>query len=103
MKKNNLRNTITLSIILMGSALYAKADAEHKSGPCQAIRSACEAAGFHKGGHKDHDKGLWKDCMDPILAGKTVSGVTATADQVSACQAARAKHAGKKAGNKKTE
>ena len=59
--------------------------------PCQAIKAACEAAGFVKGGHKDA-KGLWKDCIGPLMDGKSVAGVSVGADQVEACKKRRAEH-----------
>ena len=68
-----------------------------KMGPCKQIIAACEAAGFEKGMHKKDGKGLYKDCMDPILAGTAVSGVTVDPATVSACQEVKAKHKGKKA------
>jgi hypothetical protein len=64
----------------------------HSKGPlppaCQSVETACEAAGYHHGGHKEH-KGLWKDCVAPLLDGKTVAGVSAKADDVKVCAANR--------------
>ena len=56
--------------------------------PCQTIADACRAAGYHPGGHKE-GKGLWKDCVAPILDGKPIAGVKPKADDVKACQANR--------------
>jgi hypothetical protein len=39
-----------------------------KEGPCKMIRDACEKAGFIKGEAKI-GKGLWADCIDPIMQG----------------------------------
>jgi hypothetical protein len=61
--------------------------------PCQTIATACEAAGFHRGGHKE-GKGLWKDCVAPILDGRTIPGVTVAPDDVKACQAKRPRDRG---------
>jgi hypothetical protein len=65
-----------------------------KDHPCKKIISACEAAGFVKGGHKkakgntpEQDKGLYVDCMQPIMSGKSVAGVTVDPSEVQACQA----------------
>ena len=44
-----------------------------------AAGGICKQAGFVKGGHKT-GKGLYKDCVKPIKAGQTVTGVT-TVDQ----------------------
>ena len=68
-----------------------------KQGPCKTIIAACEQAGFQKGMHKKDGKGLYKDCLDPILAGTAVSGVTVDPATVTACQQAKAKHQAKKA------
>ena len=62
------------------------------NGPCKQIIQACEQAGFEKGEHKTDGKGLYKDCMTPVLAGQTVTGVTVDPAVVSSCQEARAKH-----------
>ncbi|HXY54728.1 MAG TPA: hypothetical protein VEM40_08670 [Nitrospirota bacterium] len=43
-------------------------------GPCHQILKACQDAGFVKGMYKE-GYGLWRDCIDPIMQGKTtVSG-----------------------------
>jgi hypothetical protein len=70
----------------------APAPGGRKMGPCKQIIAACESAGFEKGMHKKDGKGLFKDCLDPILAGQTVAGVTVDPSLVPACQAAKAKH-----------
>ena len=57
--------------------------------PCRKIESACTAAGFIKRHHKE-GKGLWKDCMEPLMNGKTVTGVTVDPSDIQACQAKRA-------------
>ena len=60
--------------------------------PCETLKKSCESAGFIKGGHKTK-KGLYKDCMQPLMAGQAVEGVTAPADAVAACKAKKADHA----------
>ncbi len=76
-----------------------------REGACAAIRTACEGAGFKEGAHKE-GKGLWKDCVDQVVAGKAVEGVTVTQtpEELTACQAQRvemeARHAEKKADKK---
>jgi len=67
-----------------------------KEGPCKEILQACQAAGYYKGGYKV-GKGEYVNCMDPILKGGSVAGVSVTPDKVSACNANRAKHEGRKA------
>jgi hypothetical protein len=45
------------------------AQSEHE-GPCKQIKEACEKAGFVKGEAKQ-GKGLWMDCIDPLMQGTT--------------------------------
>ncbi len=52
--------------------------------PCHAIEKACQSAGFSKGDKTG--KGLVLHCFKPILAGKTVTGVTVDPSVVQACQ-----------------
>lgn len=66
----------------------AAGDGKH---PCQPLKKSCEAAGFVKGGHKAK-KGLYIDCMQLLMDGKSVEGVTAAADEVAACKAKKAEH-----------
>jgi opacity protein-like surface antigen len=72
-------------------AASAAAGASH---PCHAIEEACKAAGFVKGGAST-GKGLWKNCIKPILDGTAVSGVNVGADEVAACKAKKAAREGK--------
>lgn len=53
--------------------------------PCQKIEMACKDGGFMLGEDKT-GKGLVKDCMEPLMAGKTVEGVTVEEADVKACQ-----------------
>ncbi len=81
MKKIVLLGSITL---LIGSLSYAE------MGPCKNIKSACESAGFTKGGHKE-GKGLHMDCMKLILEGQSVAGVSVDPAIVTACKEKKAK------------
>ncbi|WP_413581575.1 hypothetical protein [Bdellovibrio sp. HCB288] len=56
-----------------------------KTGPCQKVKAACEAAGF-VGGDRNAKKKLWKDCVDPLIEGKSVKGATISAKDVEACK-----------------
>ena len=73
-------------------------------GPCKEIAAACRNAGFIKGDWKKGD-GLWRDCVDPIMQGKTsVPGATkplpaVDAGLVSACKAKHPKYGGGKVGS----
>lgn len=63
-------------------------------GPCKQIVEACKGAGFVKG-EAGKGTGLWMDCVDPIVQGKTsVPGATkplptVDASIVAACKAKR--------------
>lgn len=51
---------------------------------CSSIADACLAAGFVK--TDSADKGVWKDCMKPIILGKTVEGVSIDASVAKTCR-----------------
>ena len=90
---------IALSLAsLLSFSLFAAEDA--KNHPCQKIKAACESAGFVKNGHKDNKKGLHVDCMKPLLEGQSVTGVTVSADDISACKTKQAEHKAKKEAKK---
>lgn len=83
-------------LTLATSAGLANTDEDVKEGhPCHKIKAACEAAGFIKGHHKEK-KGLYKDCMQPIMQGQTVAGVTVAPADLEACKAKKAEHHEKK-------
>jgi hypothetical protein len=89
----------TVIAILVAGFVSQSSFAEGKkegNHPCKNIVSACEAAGFKKGGHKEK-KGLWKDCVEPIKSGQSVEGVTVSAEDLEGCKAKREKHAERKA------
>jgi len=89
------KKLIVLSLLsLLSLSLFAE-EKDEGSHPCKQIKSACEAAGFSKGAHKEK-KGLHLDCMKPILDGQTVAGVTVSADVISACKTKQAEHKTKK-------
>jgi hypothetical protein len=79
------------ALLLAGSAVAENDEPLPK--PCQTLATACQAAGYHRGGHKE-GKGLWKDCVAPILDGRAIPGVTPNPDDVKACQARRPKNRG---------
>jgi hypothetical protein len=62
-----------------------------KDHPCKKIMEACTAAGFKKGEWKV-GKGLYKNCMHPIMEGQTVPGVSVTSGDVQSCKAHKAAH-----------
>ena len=56
---------VALTGVCMGTAFA-------EEGPCKQIKDACTTAGFIKGEAKE-GKGLWKDCVDPIMQGTTAA------------------------------
>jgi hypothetical protein len=88
--------------LMMLTASIAMADtapvAAKPAGSCKQIVQACTQAGFEKGMHKKDGKGLYKDFLDPILAGQTVAGVTVDPAVVADCNAKKAKRQAKKGG-----
>lgn len=86
-----------LSLAVLASSLVAFSVHAGESGPCKQIKSACEAGGYEKGSHKKNGKGLFKDCMQKIMAGEAVEGVNVPADEVAACKAKKEKRAAAKA------
>lgn len=85
-----MKNLVMALVVLGSVSAFAN---EGKNHPCKEVKAACEAAGFKKGDHKNN-KGLWKDCIDPVMEGKSVAGVTIGSDVIAAC---KEKHAEKKA------
>jgi hypothetical protein len=61
--------------------------------PCMQLRnqviSACQAQGFVKGQAKE-GTGLYKDCVEPVIHGQTIKGVSADPNLLAACQAKKA-------------
>jgi hypothetical protein len=80
---------VTVCALVAGSAA---ANGEGKGHPCMAVKQACEAAGYAKGGHANGGKGLFKDCMMPLLNGQPVTGVTVAAAELEACKAKKSAH-----------
>jgi hypothetical protein len=62
------------------------------AGPCEQIKQACSQAGFIKGEAKVN-KGLIRDCVNPIMQGKAVAGAPGLpAIDPTVIAACRAKH-----------
>lgn len=67
---------------------------EHQDGPCIKLMEACKAAGYNKS--MNLKKSLSKDCLQPLLNGQKVEGVTVNADDIEACKAKKAEVKSKK-------
>ena len=98
MKNQNILMIAVMALVFSGVS-YADSTAPAQSSkgvhPCQQIEQACSAAGFVKGEAKE-GKGLFKNCMKPIMSGQQVQGVSIDPSLVPACQAKRAAHQQKK-------
>lgn len=57
---------------------------ETSSKPCEVIAKACEDANYVRSG--EPGKAFWRDCMKPIVLGKTVTGVSVDSKDVRACR-----------------
>ena len=51
---------------------------------CEMIVHACKKAGYER--KHESDKKLWKNCLMPILMGKTVKGVDVDPSDVASCK-----------------
>jgi hypothetical protein len=74
-----------VSLTLLTFIFSSQAFSAEKNHPCKNIRSACEAAGFTKGAHKEK-KGLVLDCLKPIMAGTAVEGVSINPSDIGECK-----------------
>lgn len=77
---------VLLTAMLMAQPVFADEDMSSDSKPCKMIVKACLNAGYAK---KSEGKQFWKDCMKPVVLGKTVKGVSVDANDVKACRAAK--------------
>ena len=82
--------TLWITLVLVSLSLFslswAKEGKERGDGPCRKIKKACKDAGFIKGDHKKTGKGLFVDCMKPLMNGENVSGVSVDSQDLSACK-----------------
>lgn len=71
----------------LAGPLYAQsATAKPDTDPCDQVVKACKSAGYVEGESKEN-KGLWYDCVDPVLHGKKAVGKQpeVTSQVISAC------------------
>ena len=104
MKRRTHPLLTTLAASLVATlAISGAAHAQKGEGPCKQIKEACEKAGFVKGEAKQ-GKGLWMDCVDPIIQGTTAKKSVlplpvVDAGVVAACKAKNPKFGEGKVGN----
>src|SRR5258706_5744971 len=82
-----VRTTLMLMAMLAAQQVFAAGSGSDQS--CSSIADACLAAGFVK--TESTTKGIWHDCMRPVILGKTVSGVSINAAVVKSCRADKIK------------
>lgn len=73
-----------LIVVAISPTVYADTDNLPLDKSCATVAMACKAAGYTQA--EGSDKMFWQDCMQPILLGKTVAGVTVDPDTVKACR-----------------
>lgn len=100
--KNHARFSAVVTLAVIAAAFASSVAMAEGTGdhPCRALRKsaieACSSAKFERGKSKEH-KGLFKDCVRPVMEGKTVEGVSIDAALVKACQDRKAAHGHEKA------
>ncbi len=52
--------------------------------PCAVLAKACSDAGFIR--DRSEEKGIWRNCMEPLLLGKSVSQVKVDSAAIKACR-----------------
>jgi hypothetical protein len=55
---------------------------------CAGIVKSCLTAGYRRG---TPGKQFWKNCMNPLLLGKSVTGISISPEDVKTCRAAKIK------------
>ena len=71
-------------IALVGSLGWA--DPTPQPDACKQLKDACAKMGFQMDGKARKGKRLYKDCIQAIMDGKTVNGVTVDPQVVQACR-----------------
>jgi len=79
---------VLLAGMVIAQPIFAD-DMSSGSKPCKSIVKACLDAGYKRSAGEG--KYFWKDCMEPILLGKTVAKVSVDTAAVKACRADKIK------------
>lgn len=82
----SLVKSFILFTAFVGAAALAKDPQPAKEGPCKKLIDACKTAGFSKSDKKDK-KGLFKNCIRPVMRGENVADVKVNSADVDACRA----------------
>ena len=79
----------TLAVLMFAFNVLAQDNNEqHQDGPCMKLMEACRNAGFSKS--LKEKKSLFKACLQPLLSGQKVEGVTVISSDIEACKAKKA-------------
>lgn len=78
------KKLIALSLMSLFTATVP-AEEKEMPGPCHRIRVACESVGYAKGKHKPN-KGLYVDCMKPVISGQSISGIKVKPADITDCK-----------------
>lgn len=74
------------TLVILASQFSSAAEPEQRDSPCIKIMDACKIAGYNKTSIADK-KSLSKDCIQPLLNGQKVEGVSVNQSDVDACKA----------------
>jgi hypothetical protein len=77
---------VVVTLAAGGTAFPSPSDRPSPQGAsaCQRIESACAAAGYMSHGKQ---KNLQRDCMEPILSGRSIAGANVSAADARDCAA----------------
>ena len=88
---NKFLSAFVVYLLLAGFSAVAAKKEKKGSHFCVDVKKACEKAGFAKGNAKV-GKGLWRDCIEPIMQGKTESKSNLPAIDPEIVKGCKAKH-----------
>lgn len=77
--------TLILFTTQFSVAAEPPATTEQRDSPCIKVMDACKIAGYNKSSVTDK-KSLSKDCIQPLLNGQKVEGVSVNQSDVDACK-----------------
>jgi hypothetical protein len=84
-----------LVVLMLAPNVFGQDNSEqHQDGPCMKLMEACKSAGFSKS--LNEKKSLSKACLQPLLNGQKVEGVTVNSSDIDACKAKKAEVKSKK-------
>jgi hypothetical protein len=86
--------TAVVVLMLALNVLAQDSNEQHQDGPCMKLMEACKSAGFSKS--LKEKKSLSKSCLQPLLKGEKVEGVTVNSSDIEACKAKKAEVKSKK-------